>query len=106
MKRIVTNAEQLKEFGTKTKNECDNLVKILENMKKDSILYQDMVDNKAGNLYKEVMLREIDKEIKRVNETGTSVSEKIIFASNEYNKFKEEVGEKVNGSRRDDKYSN
>ena len=28
MKRIVTNAEQLKEFGTKTKNECDNLVKI------------------------------------------------------------------------------
>ena len=100
MENIKFNRETIKEFGEKTKNKNAKLVEILEKMKNDSVLYQDMVDNKAGNLYKEVMLRELDKEIKRVNDNNESVADKIIFAAEKYLEFEEEVGEKVNGGDR------
>ncbi len=100
MEKIIFNREVIKDFGNKTKEENNKLVSILEKMKNDSILFQDMVDNKAGNLYKEVMLRELDKEIKRVNENNTNVADKLIFASEKYTEFEEEVGESVNGGRK------
>ncbi len=102
MKKIKFNKVQIEEFGKKTKVNNEKLVAILENMKNDSVLYQDMVDNKAGNLYKEVMIRELDKEIKRVKDNNVNVANKIIFAAQKYGEFEEEIGEKVNG-RRDNK---
>ncbi len=97
MKEIEFNKVKIEEFGKKTKSNNEKLIRILEDMKKDSVLYKDMVDNKAGNLYKEVMLKEINKEIERVKKYDSLVADKIIIASEKYAEFERKVGEEVDG---------
>jgi len=63
---VIVNAESVKEFGNKIIEENNKLLDIVIKMYNDSLRYVDMVDNKAGNLYKEVMLRELLKEREKI----------------------------------------
>ena len=97
MKKIEANVKEIEEFNKKIKYYNDELKKVLEDMKKDSILYEDMVDNKAGNLYKEVMQRELNKEIERVDNNSILINDKITYAISKYREFIREVGMSTTG---------
>ena len=67
MTNVMVDSRTLQDFSKNIITERDKLNEILEKMKKASVLYQDMVDTKTGNLYKEVMLRELIKEQNKLN---------------------------------------
>ncbi len=95
MSKITINSETIFNFGNKIKDEGSKLVSILEDMKKDSILYADMVDSDTGNLYKDVMLKEIEKEKKHINESTEFVANKFLWIASKYNETNDIIAERV-----------
>lgn len=95
MKDIKVDILTVDEFGKKIKEESQKLVNILDNMKNDTLKYDDMIDSKTGNLYKETMHKVLDEEKKRLEEKGTYVGNKFITAANEYTKAIENIKEGV-----------
>ena len=95
MNKVTVNSQSIIDFGNKIKEEGSKLTSILDSMKKDSILYSDMVDSDAGNLYKEVMLLELEKEKKHINESTELVANKFLWIAGKYNDTTEEINKKV-----------
>ena len=62
MGKMLVDIESINIFRENIISENNKLLEVINEMYEDSIKYERMVDNKSGNLYKEVMLRELQKE--------------------------------------------
>ena len=99
MEKIVFNSSKIKEFADFITENNNRLINILDKMEKDSDTYSEMVDSKAGNLYKEVMLRELEKEKKKILENNEVIVNKFIYASQKYDEFSENIKERLSGNK-------
>ena len=81
MEKMLVNIESINTFKEQIVEENNKLIDILTKMYDDSIKYDRMVSNKSGNLYKEVMLRELLKEKDKItnnNETIENIFSDVI----------------------------
>ena len=92
MEKILVNSDSIKAFGNKI-----IVADIIRDMYKDSVLYNDMVDNKAGNLYKEVMLRELKKEEEKIINNNEVINNIFSDISERYNDTISTISNSVSG---------
>ncbi len=95
MGKITVDCQSIREFGKKIKEESNQLVDILELMKKDSLTYEKMIDSNAGNLYKEVMLRELEKEKEIIKKNSEEWLKELTWIADTYNEMIEEIKESI-----------
>ena len=98
MGKVMVNYSTVMEFSKKFKVESKKLDDILANMRQVCINFQDMVDTNAGNLYKEVMINELEKERDLLNKTSEKISKEFENYANLFKEKDELIHERVGKS--------
>ncbi len=95
MKDVRVDILTVEEFGKEVKEETKKLIEILDNMKKDTLRYEEMIDSKTGTLYKETMHKVLDKEKDKVEYQGNSIGDKFINSAKSYHEAVDKIKERV-----------
>ena len=95
MGRVAVNFESISKFEKQMKDNSMKLVDILELMKNDSVQYEEMIESKAGDLYKEVMIRELEKEKNIIMNNSEEISKRLSWITNSYRDMFEEIKESI-----------
>lgn len=91
------DANSIKLFGDKIIKENNKLLDIIMKMYDDSIKYDDMVNNKAGNLYKEVMLQVLLKEKEKITNNNEELNRIYTNIYNTYTDTINKISSSVRG---------
>ena len=91
------DANSIKVFGDKIIEENNKLLEIITKMYDDSVKYDDMVNNKAGNLYKEVMLKVLLKEKEKITSNNEELNKIYTNIYNTYTDVINDISSSVRG---------
>ncbi len=95
MANRIIDSKTIMDFSKNIKIHGDKLNDILENMKKATVAYNDMVDTKAGNLYKETMINELTKEQKKLMNRCNIISNEFSEYANLFRDANTTISESV-----------
>ena len=60
--KVTVDYNSIKDLSNKLRVEFDKLGTIIDKMRDISVNFSDMLDTSAGNMYKDVMIAQLDKE--------------------------------------------
>ena len=95
MEKTLVNIESINAFKDSILQENEKLIEIIEKMNEESIKYSSMVNNKSGNLYKEVMIRELQKEKENILNDNEEIKRKFTEIIKIYEKVVNETSKSV-----------
>lgn len=99
MGKVIVDSKTILDFSKVVQNESNKLVTILDKMNKISILYDDMVDTDAGNLFKNTIKEQIKKEKDKITVDGICYEKLFSSIAVAYNNINTEIQRSIKNER-------
>ncbi len=92
MSEIKVDISTLRNLSNEVRTENEKLINIISDISKYTLEYQNMLISDAGELYREFVINDIEKEKEKILANNVEIADKLSSISDIYEEVKEDIG--------------